>query len=109
VSASASAGIAGWLMPDRSPLTSAMKTGTPMRGKRSASDLQRDGLAGAGGAGDQAVAVGQRGQQQALGVGVAGKRRMGSAMSAVLGSVEQESLRRWPPPLFEASVGRAAH
>ena len=36
-----------------------MNTGTPMRGKLLGQRLQRDGLAGAGGAGDQAVAVGQ--------------------------------------------------
>jgi hypothetical protein len=34
--------------------------------------LQRDRLAGAGGAGDQAVAVGQPRQQVALGVGILG-------------------------------------
>ena len=43
----------------RSPLTSAMNTGTPIAEKRFGQHLQRDGLAGAGGAGDQAVAVGQ--------------------------------------------------
>ena len=37
---------------------SAQKTGTPAREKPSAMHLQRHGLAGAGGAGDQAVAVG---------------------------------------------------
>jgi hypothetical protein len=54
-----------WLMPVRSPFTSAMNTGTPMR-KTLGQGLQRDGLAGAGGAGDEAVAVGQVGQQVAL-------------------------------------------
>jgi hypothetical protein len=40
-----------------------MNTGTPIAERRSAIDLQRDGLAGAGGAGDQAVAVGHLRQQ----------------------------------------------
>jgi hypothetical protein len=56
-----------WLMPVRSPFTSAMNTGTPMREKRLGQGLQRHRLAGAGGAGDQAVAVGQAGQQVAFG------------------------------------------
>ena len=49
-------------MPDRSPLTSAMNTGTPMS-EALRDHLQRDGLAGAGGAGDAAMAVDQVGQQ----------------------------------------------
>ena len=65
--------------PARSPLTSAMKTGTPIAEKRSAMHLQRDRLAGAGGAGDEAVAVGERGQQGELGVAVAGDRAGGRA------------------------------
>ena len=62
--------------PARSPLTSAMNVGTPMREKRSASTCRRDGLAGAGGAGDQAVAVGEARQQievAAVGVRANGK------------------------------------
>ena len=57
----------GWLMPVRSPLTSAMNTGTPMREKLLGQGLQRDGLAGAGGAGDQAVPVGQAREQMGMG------------------------------------------
>ena len=52
-------------MPARSPFTSAMNTGTPMRAEVLGEHLQRDRLAGAGRAGDQAVAVGQRRQQVA--------------------------------------------
>jgi hypothetical protein len=39
-----------------------MNTGTPMRERLSRHGLQGDGFARAGGAGDQAVAVGQLGQ-----------------------------------------------
>ena len=38
---------------------SAAKTGTPACGEALGEDLQRHGLAGAGGAGDEAVAVGE--------------------------------------------------
>ena len=62
--------VPAWLMPVRSPLTSAMNTGTPMPAEVLGQGLQGDGLAGAGGAGDQAVAVGQRRQQVALDVAV---------------------------------------
>jgi hypothetical protein len=40
----------GWLMPVRSPLTSAMNTGTPDAREILGQGLQGDGLAGAGGA-----------------------------------------------------------
>ena len=50
-------------MPERSPLTSAMNTGTPMRLKRLGEHLEGDGLAGAGRAGDQAVTVGHLREQ----------------------------------------------
>jgi hypothetical protein len=40
-----------------------MNTGTPMLRKTFGEHLQGDRLAGAGGAGDQAVAVGQRGSR----------------------------------------------
>ena len=40
-----------------------MNTGTPIAAEAFGEALQRDGLAGAGRAGDQAVAVGHRGQQ----------------------------------------------
>ena len=49
-----------------------MNTGTPMRLKLLGQRLQRDRLAGAGGAGDQPVAVGQGGQQVAFDVAVLG-------------------------------------
>ena len=66
----------GWLMPVRSPLTSAMKTGTPILREILGQRLQRHGLAGAGGAGDQAVPVGQRRQQEALGLRVLGDQQV---------------------------------
>jgi hypothetical protein len=50
--------VPAWLMPVRSPFTSAMNTGTPILAEVFGQGLQRDRLAGAGGAGDQAVAVG---------------------------------------------------
>ena len=43
----------GLAMPDRSPFTSAMNTGTPIAGEALGQHLQRHGLAGAGGAGDR--------------------------------------------------------
>ena len=46
-------------MPERSPFTSAVKTGTPARGEALGQDLQRHRLAGAGRAGDEAVPVGE--------------------------------------------------
>ena len=49
-----------------------MNTGTPMRDRLSAIVCSVIGLAGAGGAGDQAVPVGQRRQQEALDVAVLG-------------------------------------
>jgi hypothetical protein len=61
-----------WLMPVRSPFTSAMNTGTPIFAEVFGQGLQRDGLAGAGGAGDQAVAVGQGWAAFAGGGGVLG-------------------------------------
>ena len=46
-----------WLIPARSPFTSAMKTGMPRALKFSASVCRRHGLARAGRAGDEAMAV----------------------------------------------------
>ena len=51
--------VAGLAPPVRSPLMSAMNTGTPITARSFRPGLQRHGLAGAGGAGDEAVAVGQ--------------------------------------------------
>ena len=45
--------------PATSPFTSAQNTGTPACEKPFRQDLQRHRLAGAGGAGDQAVAIGE--------------------------------------------------
>ena len=45
--------------PDRSPFTSAQNTGTPGIGEALREALQRHGLAGTGGAGDEAVPVGE--------------------------------------------------
>jgi hypothetical protein len=75
-----------WLMPLRSPLTSAMKTGTPICEKLG-QFLQRDGLAGAGGAGDQAMAIGQSGQQYTF-CGSAGQSK-GEAISGFLWASSQ--------------------
>ncbi len=58
----------GCARPERSPFTSAMNTGTPMRREPFGEHLQGDGLAGAGGAGDQAVPVGERRQQAQFGL-----------------------------------------
>jgi hypothetical protein len=69
-----------WLMPVRSPLTSAMNTGTPMLREVLGQGLQRDGLAGAGGAGDQAVAVGQAGSRWHSGAWRSWQSAWGSAM-----------------------------
>ncbi len=69
-------GVPGMAMPARSPLTSAQKTGTPALEKASASDLERDCLAGAGGAGDEAVAVGG-GQVKQAGRVAAGEQDVG--------------------------------
>ena len=63
----------GWVMPVRSPFTSAMKTGTPLAAEVLGQRLQRHRLAGAGGAGDQAVPVRHRRQQEALDVAVLGE------------------------------------
>ena len=52
--------LAGPSSPDRSPLTSAISTGTPASDSCSAMHLQRLGLAGTGRAGDQAVPVQHR-------------------------------------------------
>jgi hypothetical protein len=62
----------GCVMPDRSPLTSAMNTGTPIREKTLGHHLQRDRLSGAGRSGDEAVAVGERRQKAKLGVSIPG-------------------------------------
>ena len=69
-------------MPDRSPLTSARNTGTPMLREMLGQHLQRDGLAGAGRAGDQPVAIGQRRTEHARPspAAVFRDRRIGSAM-----------------------------
>ncbi len=44
--------------PERSPLISAAKTGTPGDENASAKNLHGHGLAGAGGAGDETMAIG---------------------------------------------------
>ena len=76
LSRSASLGVgAGLARPERSPFTSAMNTGTPMRAQALGEHLQGDGLAGAGGAGDEPVAVGKTGQQDDFGVLVSGKQQ----------------------------------
>ena len=49
--------------------------------------LQRDGLAGAGGAGDQPVAVGERGQQRELRCRRAWRSSSGSGMAESVGTV----------------------
>ena len=51
------AGSPGRDTPETSPLASWMKTGTPAADEALGEDLQRDGLAGAGGAGDQPVTI----------------------------------------------------
>jgi hypothetical protein len=60
-----------------------MNTGTPPA-KAFGHLLQRDGLAGAGGAGDQAVAVGQAGQHVTVDI-VLGNQEGGSAIGFLVG------------------------
>ncbi len=55
---SLSLGVPAMAMPERSPLMSAAKTGTPASERAWASTWSVTVLAGAGGAGDDAVAVG---------------------------------------------------
>ena len=53
-------------------------------------DLEGDGLAGAGGAGDQAVAIGERGQQHEVGFGVGllcDQHRLGHSSISPVGNV----------------------
>ena len=60
-------------------------------------DLQRDGLAGAGGAGDEPVAVGKRRQQETLDFAVAGDQHgVGHGRSWQAGGATPEcSVKRW--------------